>query len=122
MLCYHISTSYVEVFLLPPSSFCSEIYSEVLRLTDGLEIEGRSVHREGRRRSSRSTKGKAGPSSDALYMSNGEEIRESHVNDRNIKRKPRLQKKKSGYSLVHCHKLLIFLFPKDWLCVFSIAV
>lgn len=81
------------------------------------------MHREGRRRSSRSAKSKAGPSSDALYMSNGEEIREPHVNDCNIKRKPRLLKKKSGYSLVHCHKLLVFfIFPKDWLSVFSIAV
>lgn len=77
----------------------SEIYSEELpSLTDGSELEMKgSMHREGKRRSSRFTKRKAGPSSYQLHdMSSEEEIWEPHMNDGNIKRKSQPQKKRSG--------------------------
>lgn len=105
--------SLIDVYFF---SCCSDISSEeVLRLTTGSELEnlqGRSMHRKGRGKSSRSKKSNAGPSSDShlspcpdtvlLDTSNRDEIRESRVNDGNSKRKPRSQKKRSGYvSLVH---------------------
>ncbi|KAI3463736.1 hypothetical protein Pfo_020399 [Paulownia fortunei] len=85
---------------------CSE---EVPRLTNGNEGEnsqGRSMPRKGRGRSSRSMKNNPCSSSYShlspfpdtvlLDMSNVEEIRKSRVNDGNSKRKPRMQKKRSG--------------------------
>ncbi|KAH6795019.1 hypothetical protein C2S52_005496 [Perilla frutescens var. hirtella] len=87
----------------------SEIYSsEVLRLTDGneLEIEGKSMHREGRRRSSRLAKSNADPLSDIHWsggqdtllvdLSDGEETREPHMNACSSMRKSRSRKKISG--------------------------
>ncbi|XP_057770505.1 uncharacterized protein LOC130990303 isoform X2 [Salvia miltiorrhiza] len=86
-----------------------EIYSEeVLRLTDGseLEIQGRSMRRAGRHKSSRLRKSNARPSSDIhlsggpetglLDIPEGEEITEIHVSDGNNMRKSQPLKKRSG--------------------------
>ncbi|PIN22504.1 hypothetical protein CDL12_04778 [Handroanthus impetiginosus] len=85
---------------------CSE---EVPRLTNGSEVEnlqGRSMSREGRGKHARSMKKIAGPTSDSqlsscvdtalLDMSNGEEIRKSHVNGSSGNGKPQLRNKRSS--------------------------
>lgn len=108
--CYHSSSfSFQRLFCSPPP--CSEIDSEeVLRLTDGSELELQK--REGRRRSTRVRKSN-GSDTWLLDLSDEDEnheIRESHVNDGNIVKKSGPQKKRSRYSLVHYHKRMIYIY------------
>lgn len=90
---------YLHLISTPPN--CSEIDSEkVPRLTDGTDLEMQK--KRGSRRSSRLCKSNSSVTW-SLDLSDEEEIRASHVNDGNVVRKSRQQKKISRYSLVHYH-------------------